>query len=359
MYRLSDLLEDDFYQLPMNFRPVTIRPVWPKLTYTTNHKVTHYGRSVFVRLDQIVPEVWSQTERGRPADLDNTNHQQVVWYLDGISQMTVKHQLPTVSSVAIAEFPVNLEGEDSLYDDDVELGSDVWWIQKPSHPYIGSGQLVTISRDLHQLIQSRPKYYQLSPKHQIEIDRWVIQPLLQTKLWEGRKFDCRFFAIVYAHRNQVNYICFPYGFARICVNRYDPANDANSAITNVSIQDQIPGYQSDIHMPLVRDDINLVETMMSEMVDRLQLETDGDKLHVVILGLDILFLPDGTPRLIEVNHEPHLELVKQNNEMTCGVEVVRLVFGEMIANFLINYQKKEIDELPRNNRRSYTCTCLR
>ena len=340
MYRLSDLLArapsiKHFEPLPIDIRPLHVKEIRPRLIYQSNGKITHYGRTIFRHLNQLVPEVWMLAYQGSRVDLNNTNDLTVVWRLDGMDDATLKHLLPTVAP----SFAIQAVSKKDI-STSTNPEEQILFIQKPSHKYIGSGKLINISSDLDALLKARPRLYYVTPTTSpFPIDNWVVQPLLPTLLWNDRKFDCRFFSVIYTDGQTLHHVNFPYGIGRICVNRYDPLHDVTSAITNVSIQEKIAGYSPDLHMPLLKDDINLVDNIMKEIVDNIikngRIKTMKNKLHVMILGLDILFLPNGTPKLIEVNHEPSLEITQSNNEMICSNELIRRVFGQIIPLFLL------------------------
>lgn len=331
-YLLSQIIKSDFR--PTQFEPAAFSSADTyKLSYASNNKPTHYGLTVFKSLNRLLPAIWTPGTV-RFADLDNSNQNQsnIVWYLDGMDQISLKHLLPTVSSYAIHELPLDKAKSHQLY------------IQKPSHPYIGAGKFISVSDNLAELIASRPVGYELAGKI-YPIDHWVVQPLIEPLLWDGRKFDSRFYAVVYAHREKIWSKTFPYGIGRICVNVYDPLRDPSSAITNISIQDKLPGFDLMDNVPLIKDDLGLVEKMLTEMLSRVKLTTDGDKLSVMILGFDIMFSPDGTPKLIEVNHEPYLEVEPKGAEGFCSQEVIEEVFGKTIPNWI--YSKQQSRPLDR------------
>ena len=305
----------------------TVSPLLRKLSYNSNSKSTHYGKSVFSVLDKLLPDIWTYVDR-QGLDNSNRNGSDVVWYLDGSEQFTLKHLLTTVSSYAIKELDAN-----DYYNDRNEP-TRAMMIQKPSHPYIGSGQLVTVSDNLEELLGARPLEYRMSGRLLYPINHWIVQPLISPLLWAGKKFDCRFYAAVYANKARVGYRSFEYGVARTSVNPYNPRGDSASAITNVSVQERLAGFDAVKNVLLVRDDVQLVDKMVDELLTRSTLTTDRDKLHVIILGLDVLIDEQGRPRLIEVNHEPYLEVFSSGAENFCSLEVVREVFGRAIPSWV-------------------------
>lgn len=345
VYPLSRILSHDFSSVPLEdfFDLSNVTELPTRLVFGSSKKMTHYGATVFEQLDKLLPQVWtkattSSDRKHQQADLDNTNknHLGIVWYLDGMKDMTLKHNLPMVSSYAITkdDRQKSDSGEYQATDHTSKL-----WIQKPSHEYLGSGRFITINGDVRILEAERPKTFFLG-KQEIPITNWVIQPLLPSLLWRDRKFDCRFYSVVYTIGDQVYAAAYKYGIARLAVNRYDPLNDTSSAITNISVQEQLTGYSVDSHMPLIRDDLDITHDMLREMVENIDFKIT-EPHHLLILGLDVMFLPDGTGKLIEVNHEPHLELFASNAERICSRGIVAYIFGQLVPSMIEGRQFSE------------------
>lgn len=316
VFSLSKVLKNNFtpeYGLPFH----KVDSLDTKLTYNSSGRQTHYGMSVFRSLNKLLPGVWVYTQN--TADLDNTNKNKshVAWYLDGSKSFTEKHNLPEVSKYAIGEYT---DGEHLL-------------IQKPSHAYIGSGKFITIGRDIESLVKERQKEYKLG-KDVYPIDHWVVQPLIQPALWSGgRKFDCRFFGVIFNIGDRIYATSLNYGVARIAVNVYNPDKDPLSAITNISVQERIKGYDIKSNLLAVNDDLKVVENILSDLVKNTKF-TITDTYHILILGFDIMFTPYGKPVLIEVNHEPHIEIYAQNAESYCSIHFVNRLFGEIIPGLI-------------------------
>lgn len=335
-YVLSRVLSDNFRGIRVDTLIDDPEPRHKPLIFKSSGKMTHYGQSVFRQLEVMFPRVWRQAKGKQDADLDNTNRNksQIVWYLDGSDRITLKHLLPEVSTYAIK----NSES----------LESAQLWIQKPSHAYIGSGRFISISDNYRQLVESRPKEYQISEGLSFPIENWVIQPLVEPKLWQGdRKFDCRFYGVIFNTGLKVYAMAYKYGIARICVNPYNPLEDYKSAITNISVQETIEGFSEESNVPLILDDLNVTGILLREIVHNSFLNVDRTKTHILILGFDVMFSPDGTPKLIEVNHEPHIELFRDNPEKFCTTGVVSYVFGQLIPA-LIDYNRNPKVTIPGN-----------
>lgn len=335
-YVLSRVLRNNFQTIEVDSLVNQIEPLPKLLTFKSSGKATHYGQSVFQQLHILFPKVWKKVQGRQEADVDNTNKNRsnIVWYLDGSNRMTLKHLLPEVSSYAIKESDALTEG--------------TLWIQKPSHVYIGSGRFISIGEDYQTLIDSRPKEYQMTAYSSFPIENWVIQPLIAPKLWQGnRKFDCRFYGIIFNTGLKLYAMAYKYGVARICVNTYRPIEDYKSAITNISVQETVDGFSEEINVPLIQDDLNVTSTLLKEIVQNSFFEPDRTKTHIMILGFDVMFTPDGTPRLIEVNHEPHLEIFRKNPEGFCTSGIVSYVFGELIPA-LIAYSTNPKVQIPQH-----------
>lgn len=292
-----------------------------KLKYNTTGGQKRYGLTLFKTLDKILPQVW---EFSKTSDLDNSNSNSLGlgWYIDGYENFIQKHLLPSVSSYAINDHEMSPEKKPQLY------------IQKPSHPFIGSGKFITVSQDSEALIKARVKDYKIGGRN-YPIEHWIIQPLIRPLLWDGRKFDCRFFGVVFSIGAQVYATSLEFGVARLCVNKYNPREDPLTAITNISIQETLPGYNSKDHLLLIRDDSNVVNAILEELIVNTKF-SPTEKFHLVVLGFDIMFAWNGKPLLIEVNHEPHLELTASNAEQYCSMQFVSYIFGELIPAMVHN-----------------------
>lgn len=359
LYRLSMILKRRFTPVPFNENADIGRPVgllvgerWDgeePLGYHTNGRVNNYGRSVFPFLERLLPSVW--TPKSDKPVLLNTNQGAVGWYIDGMEGFTVKANLtPAMSKYAIPAAdptvsPFDHEGQ---------------WILKPSHPHVGSGELIVISDNLSELLDesARPRTAVLSNGLRVELNPttdWIVQPLIANPaLWSGgQKFDCRFYAAIFRVPRPRGKYAFEgavlrYGVGRVAVNPHDPLRDPLSAITNISVQERVRGYNSYVHLPLIYDDCGAVRDIVRDLIARADLVADTRKsVQIAILGLDVMFSGpldgDGSgersaardrPRLIEVNHQPHLGVTQTDSEGVCSREYVRGVFGNIIPSLL-------------------------
>lgn len=349
MYNLSDVLSGRFANIPSAIPSES--PEWRgrKLKYLTNGKMNNYGKTVFPYLSKLFPEVWAGigSAAKTPADLVNTNQGKIGWYIDGMDGFIVKANLTSETS----KYAI------SMKDSNVENNL---WILKPSHPFVGSGQLIKISDDLDELLdpESRPTQVELETGLRVTLDpnrNWVVQPLIPNPvLWRGRlKFDCRFYAVIFrepAFWKRPSEIHFrgavlKLGVARLAVSRYDPVKDPLSAITNISVQSRFPEYGPDKHMKLLYDDYGtyhkpggVVRDILVDLLDKTELVPDLSKTaQVLILGLDVMFAGDRNrikPKLIEVNHQPYIGILDEGAEGICSREFVRGVFGMVIPRLL-------------------------
>lgn len=270
---------------------------------------TNYG-TLLIALPSLIPSMYTRVDDDVLADITNNNRGELVWYIDGSDEFTIKGNLPKVSKFAITES----ENESSLY------------ISKPSHAHIGSGKFIMIGHK-EDLMKRPPQHFR---KEKLE---WVVQPLLtDILLWKNQfKFDLRLYSVIYNIEDKFYAACYRTGIGRVCVNIHDPVKDPSSAITNISIQEKIPGYDHRVHMPLIYDDIGLNAIMMKDLLEKSTLTRDPEKeIHILILGLDIIFGGDGRPYLIEVNKDPALEWKKDNNEAIASKGFILGVFGYLI-----------------------------
>lgn len=316
----------------------------PPLVYYTNRKRNNYGQTVFPHLGEILPSVWKPSLVESGADLTNNNRGRVGWYIDDMENFTVKGNLTLKNSQYAIPFASAQATTGARYKNA--------WILKPSHPHVGSGELISISENLDELLDTthRPRNVILKNGVRVSLNLerdWIVQPLIITPaLWSrGRKFDCRFFAVIYrmaTPRGKKRFAgaILKLGVARVSVMRHDPLHNPTSAITNISVQAQLPDYDPKVHMPLIYDDISIGRDILSDLVHKSNFEPDQRKsAQIIILGIDVLFVKTGrsaalVPMLIEVNHQPHLDLVATNSEGFCSRAFVRGVFGNIIPNLL-------------------------
>lgn len=295
----------------------------------SNGKANNYGRSVFPALPRLLPRVW-MASREQP-DLVNTNQGAIGWYIDGAEGFTLKSNLSTLGASSYAIRSAST---------DTETRPGRLWILKPSHPHVGSGDLIRISQSRDELLsldaRVRPRRLgavELDPERD-----WVVQPLVtDLLLWSGgRKFDCRFYAaIIRTISGTIEARVLRYGVARVTVGRHDPVRDPRTAITNISVQSHLADYDPREHMPLVYDDCEIVRRIVQDLIARADLSPDWRKdAQVLIIGLDVMFDARCAPLLVEVNHQPHIELQADNAESICGARFVRGIFGGAIPDLL-------------------------
>lgn len=312
-YSISRILKNDF--ITHRYNPRFIRKEFiPKIKVYTDHRANNYA-SVLNRLPTILPNIYIRSYKEVPDGLMNNNRGKfLVWYIDGNESITLKDRLDKNSQYIIN----NDDDEGYLY------------ISKPSHPYIGSGKYIEIGT-LDKL-EKRPKV-----KFQDEYLNFIIQPLISRKLilWEKMfKFDLRLYAAIYKTKDgKFNYYSHPYGVARLALYPYDPFNDYSSAITNISIQEKLPGYTTKKTLKLVNDDLKIGKAILDDIKNKNLFTGDGLKDNqLLILGLDVLLLNDASFRVIEINKDAYLtaDLDPNNMETVACQSFIMNVFGKII-----------------------------
>lgn len=305
-----------------------------KLKVFSNNAINNYGTLLSI-LPKIIPSIYVNTDKIEDSDICNKNTGQVGWYIDNMENFILKENLVESSSYSIK----SLESKDVRNSEDHE---EPLYISKPSHLYVGSGKYIMIGT-----------YNQVKKRHQEkykgEILKWIIQPLLTNiVLWHDRyKFDLRLFATIFTYDNSFYAACYKIGIGRVCVNPHDPVNDPLSAITNISVQEKVPGYDPEFHLPLIYDDKEIGKTIIADILEKVELKLDPrKKVQILILGLDIIFTSDGKYKLIEVNHNPSLEYRDEvnNNEKTASLGFIMGLYGKIIPNILNGVEPEEIED---------------
>lgn len=307
-----NILDDDGYNIQ---RKIPI--------YSSNTK-TNYG-DMLSELPNILPKVYVKTDIESESLVTNSNRGILAWYVDGSELFTLKENLPKVSRYAITD----------------KNSKSLLWISKPSHPYIGSGKYIIIGT--RKEVNYRKDEYFKGEKL-----KWVVQPLLMDIfLWhEKYKFDLRLYAVVFNIKDKFHVASYNIGIGRRCVDIHDPKKNPMSAITNISVQEKIKGYDPEFHLPLIYDDSCIGISLVKDFVYASNLKRDYRKKNqILILGLDVIFMSDGTPRLIEVNHGPALEhrTMINNNEKIASLGFILGLYGHIIPRLLNDVS---IDHLP-------------
>lgn len=320
-YKLSDICQGKFdkYDFLLRKSRLTLEK---KIKIKTDNKKNNFKETLDI-LPTLLPEIYdkvSHKEKEQDEYLMNNNRGSfLVWYIDGSDNFTLKHKLNYNSKYVITE--KDYEKEDLF-------------ISKPSHEYIGSGKYIKIG-----------KYKDLINREKIKIKNefldFIIQPLISKnlRLWEyNRKFDIRLYAAIYTSGNDFEYYSHPYGVARLALHTYDPFRDYSSVITNISIQESLPGYTTDDTLKLIKDDTNIGNKILKDLNKRDLLQHDYTKENqLLILGLDILILNDGSFRLIEINKDPYI-MGKENPynmENVACLTFIMKIFGNLIPKMKI------------------------
>lgn len=321
MYRTSDI--DTRVELPTHRVDIDT-----EMRVYTNGRVNNYG----VTLRHLT----NRNENIRYSSFDyqlanNNQNYTFGWYLDGLENITIKHNLPIYSRYAISE--VNFK----------DLSPSTLVIVKPSHPYVGSGEEIIIGR-FDEVVIPEPVF------DRGHLKRYIVQPLLMaTRLWNGRRFDLRLYSAIYATENRfgrrIEAFKCSYGLARICVNPVD-YTDPKTLLTNISIQEKIEGYDVNSNLKTVYDDSSIVQNIMKDILDRMKGRLIPDRRHhLVLLGLDVVLLEDGGYRLIEVNQNPYVDYNLINGH-SCQViydRMVRPLFQTILPHIIVYNRLVETD----------------
>lgn len=298
-----------------------------KLKVFSTNTNNNYGPLLSI-LPRFIPNLYESVTNINDSDICNKNTGQVGWYIDGMERFILKENLVYSSKYSIKL--LNEDSKESLY------------ISKPSHLYVGSGKYILIGNKDQVKKRKQEKYNG-------EILKWVVQPLLtDIILWHGRyKFDLRLYATIFSYKNSFYAACYKIGIGRVCVNVHDPVNDPLSAITNISVQEKVSGYDSEFHLPLIYDDKEIGKSIIADLLQNVSLSLDSrKKVQILILGLDVIFMKDGSYKLIEVNHNPTLEYRDgvNNNEKTASAGFIMGLYGKIIPNILNGIEPEEMED---------------
>lgn len=319
IHSLKDIVENDIYHghsFSRDLKPKDHRdiPNYPKVKYFYSGKINNYG-NVFKILGEYLSDIYQEVDCEENSVISNSNNTSIGWYIDMDIYFILKENIPLVSSYAITS-------------KDYKRGD--LWISKPSHPYVGSGKFIEIG----------PKYKIEKREAKIYLGKpitWVLQPLLNdVKLFnEKYKFDLRTYAVIYNFKDTFKAASYKIGIARRCVNIYNPRVDPLSAISNISIQEKIHGYDAEFNLPLIYDDVNMTKDILNDVLSNVNLKRDyRKKIQFLILGLDILIMKDGSFKLIEINADPYFETVDENNEKIASMGFIDGAFGKILPSLL-------------------------
>lgn len=302
-----------------------------KLKVFSTNAVNNYG-PLLNMLPSILPDVYIKTDDINKSDVCNKNTGLIGWYIDGMEEFILKENLVRSSRYSIMNI-------DSVKNPGKDPRKDQLYISKPSHLYVGSGKYILIGTKKEVLSRRKEEF-------KGETLKWIVQPLLtNVMLWHDRyKFDLRLFATIFTYDNGFYAACYKIGVGRCCVNPHDPKRDPLSAITNISVQEKISGYDAEFHLPLVYDDKHIGKIIIGDILHNVKLTLDPrKKCQILILGLDVILLDDGSFRLIEVNHNPSLEYRPEinNNEKIASMGFILGLYGHIIP--LILRDKPPVD----------------
>lgn len=310
-----DISEDDGLQIK------------DKIKVFSNNAPNNYGPLLTI-LPKLLPNVYESARDISSSDVCNKNTGLIGWYIDGMENFILKENLFKSSKYSISDKDI--------------IKPDQLYISKPSHLYVGSGKYILIGTK--EEVIKRP-----SEEFKGEKLKWIVQPLLtNVMLWHDRyKFDLRLFATIFTYDSGFYAACYKIGIGRCAVNMHNPKEDPLSAITNISIQEKIAGYDAEFHLPLVYDDKHIGKTLIADILHNVKLTLDcRKKSQILILGLDVIFLDDGSFKLIEVNHNPSLEYRPEinNNEKTASLGFILGLYGHIIPSILRNQSPIESED---------------
>jgi len=263
------------------------------LRFCSNGRAANYGQTVFRALPRVMPRVWVWS-RDHP-DIVNTNCGAIGWYIDGAETSGGKAWLQFVSPLAVPS-----EGAAALA---LDTSADTL-----SHPRDGPANPPRVPPNRRAGVAPKPAGDLTEPPFVTNLDARR----------GGRRLGCRFFAVVFRapESSEFHARVLRYGVARVA-RACSPA-------------------QSGHELPLVYDDCGVGRRIMRDVLRCAPLAADWFKpAQVLIVGLDVLFSPEGAePPLVQITHQPHIELARESDEAFCGEQFVRGVFGGVIPALL-------------------------
>ena len=302
-----------------------VQPMAP-LTYSIDsNPVPHYG-SEMMRV--FKSPTWIQVASSKPSFITNRNNGSVVHYLDGMDQISLKANLPLQSKFSI---PTHVLTDDRLDAISVDVETTGNWFVKPSHPYIGSGRMIMYGSlaKIRDEYRKRQRILKVGRK-EFPIDTWVLQPEIKPMLWEGRKWDARFYAVAIYRDHHILVVSFDKGFGRSCVNPYT-AGDSKTTISNISVQETCSGYDAGKYQFLIEDQASTFNAVVADCFTRNRANfAPDDSMGMIILGFDLMYSASGKAYLIEVNHEPALNPNVDTVEGRCA----RIVWDTLSTTLL-------------------------
>lgn len=254
-------------------------------------------------------------------------------YLDPMELITLKSILPHF-------FP-----ENTIPTVVTRVKSDKWYIVKPSHAFVGSGDGIKIMRGRQILEDDVLGSYSsvMTGSGKASSVPNIVQELISPALTNGHKYDVRYYASIISGNGRIGVYIHKAGVMRVCTYEWDPENardddgwcpedglhpsmsDPNykptirdMSITNIHFNEKMFGYNKSVHQKSYTSekDIAVIEALLRKFVAHLRIPVN--KYAFLILGFDVM---DGT--IIEVNQDPYLYKGDQSgafNPFAMGVE---------------------------------------
>ena len=270
--------------------------VWERvakiLTWGTDGKAKNYGNVV----GSHVPRHWIKRKMenqgfvgfgGVSSDIDHSVK------IDLIE----KHKLTSPYGIETTQI--------DLWIGDGRIEKDGIWFVKPSDGYIGSGKMIQVgdAEKITKISNSLPTSFRVGgSEFPLSRDKWIVQRAIKPPLRDGKAWDVRHFAILVTMNGRAIVYSRSRGVGRMSVKPYD-TSDVTSMITNVSINEGLDGYSSEMHLFEVMSPV-FTDIVVSTL--RGQVKHDKLKPTAMVLGFDSIQDEGNAWHLIEVNASPYM-----------------------------------------------------
>lgn len=158
----------------------------------------------------------------------------------------------------------------------------------------------------------RPFQEMIDILKQTRFTNYIIQEYIDTKLYEGRKFDIRLYVFMDSNKN---FSISDHGFLRLAPKKYSTkTSDLLVHLTNTSISKEkaeIIPFDTWSEKYIYKEAIHDV---ISDLIHTLQLFPYPLKNGFQLLGFDILIDLQNKIRIIEINKRPSLKFINNTSE---------------------------------------------